>query len=475
MILKNAAAADGQEDNTDFAAASIGFYMRVAALPDATSHVFQFINNASAIQAYIALTSGGLLAVGQASGAPAATGTSVIALDTWYLVEAIYDDVADTLSVKLDGTAEPNLTGVTVASGGVNGSLFGSSEAGGIPSTVGFDINFDDVVIETDNTLANIDFPGANDVARLLPAATATDDDWLLGAGSDKVDAVTNDDQNSGFIISLGAASEQTFTLASSASSGITGTIKAVELAVSVRRDTTISALTTRLRQGANVDDSGSSSPGTSFNGRLKIYEQDLTATDWTTAALDVLEAGVTHSSVVTNRCTVVVLQVAFAPGGGMANSTYLDQVANLTGPLKEVTSYTPAAKTVKITSESVGVPNQAINVVAVSVKHVPWGRGTIRGVWNVDKLDTNSFTVSTNPLSYDNMGTSAAVSSFIFNTSTMLDGDQVYTDWIELGCSGKVFELELTQTGNLCWDILGLNVEVRVEGERPAYISGDF
>lgn len=161
-----------------------------------------------------------------------------------------------------------------------------------------------------------------------------------------------------------------------------------------------------------------------------------------------------------------------------MANATIITQFEMLTGALKAVTNYSPKVKTVKITSDNLSGGRQAnrpINVIACSIKHTPWGgNGTIKGVWSVDQLVTHNFTIATNPLTLGQMGV-GTTSTFTFNASTMIDGDQVYTHHVPLGESGKLFELELTQTGSQRFDVLGLDLEVGIEDRRPAYLGGGF
>jgi len=153
-------------------------------------------------------------------------------------------------------------------------------------------------------------------------------------------------------------------------------------------------------------------------------------------------------------------------------NSTYITQLELLTGPLRSVTNYSPKAKTVKITSEAFGKPNEAFNVIAVSMRYIPWGTGTLRGVWSFDQLTTNNFSIPANPLGLGLLGT-AGDSSFTFSQSTMVDGNQVYTYYQEIGGSGKIFELYLDQTGAQHWEVLALDLEVEPEGRREAYLEG--
>ena len=462
ILLGHKFNADGTEDSTDYNAAVVRFYFYVNSLPVAGSERVYSMLGAGAERSYITLSSAGVLSL------EGTAGTTALAVGNWYRVEVFYENGQSTI-LRLNGTVEATAAGAS--SGTVGQSLFGSL----LPVTVSYDIFFDDFVAETAAAAASIDYPGPGQILALFPEAEGTDTGgWT--ATTTIPDSTATDDGDTSLILSPAAGnSPQTVTVQDSTTVGITGTIHAVQLQMAVKRNTTITSVKTRLRQGGNLDESAASSTGTSYNARLKLYTQDLSPADWTPSALDSIEAGIFHDSIAQTRCTALNVQVSFlAAPGASSNSTILDQIALLTGTLDSVTSYDPVVKTVKITSEDIGVDNQAINVVAVSIRHIPYGRGTLKGVWNVDKLDTSSFTINANPLKYSNMDT-AGNSSFVFGASTMMDGEQIYTDYVQLGCSGKIFELELTQNGNLCWDILGLEFEIRPDGRRPAYIDGEF
>ena len=144
-----------------------------------------------------------------------------------------------------------------------------------------------------------------------------------------------------------------------------------------------------------------------------------------------------------------------------------------MTGAFWETTDYSPRIRTVQITSEALGVPNEALNVIACSIRYIPWGAGTIRASYWMDYLTTQGFDLPANPILYQNVGATTATSTFEFSASTMVDEEQVYTKHFLINQSGKFFQIEFTQTGSQLMRLLALDLEVKTEGRREAYLDG--
>jgi hypothetical protein len=56
-----------------------------------------------------------------------------------------------------------------------------------------------------------------------------------------------------------------------------------------------------------------------------------------------------------------------------------------------------------------------------------------------------------------------------------MVDGQQVYTEYLPIQGSGKIFELSLTQEGDRDMEILALDFDLQPEGRKPSYLRVQY
>jgi hypothetical protein len=303
-------AADGSEDSTDLDYAAMSVRIRIdGSLPGTDDVKLMTIRNvATTIQAYIAITSSGNLAVGT-SGSPTDTGTTVLLADTWYRIGWRY--AAGVLSVRIDGVAETLLTDVSVNSGGVQSTGFGPAAG----DEADFDMNVDDIVVETDAVSANVGWPGDLRVYRMLPEYEGTDDAAGWVATTTIPEGVTNDDNYTNYVLTdTTVDSAQTVTVEDAATSGIAGAIACVQHgAMNARKIAGINSTDTlRTRVGSTVDESDSFISGPQFLDHVKVFQQDFDASaDWTTTTIGNIELGITHKSSAETAWSCAVLQVA--------------------------------------------------------------------------------------------------------------------------------------------------------------------
>lgn len=463
--------ADGSPDETtNFAAVSFIFYIRMVAYPDTSGRiVWELLNAALTAKSVVTMSTGGVLTW---DGSP---GLTAFPLGEFVEVKGIYDEVTGLITVYLNGNVEFNAIAVTTADP-VNRIRFGKAAAAGT-----YDYIVDDVVFEAAASVASIEVPSSTRVFPIL-----TDGDGFYD-GVFITSPVTNPsftlvqppyDGDSSLIADSAGSDNQSYTLQDTATAAIVQTIQAVQFHAMARHNGGISNYRIFARGGDPVTD-----VDLVTNDQNASYEQicscrqlsPFTSAAWTLTEIDNMEFGFRGVAIATQvRCSLMVLQVAFSPDPGTGvDQTFLDQAALVTGPLRGVTNYSPELRTVRITSEALGVPDDAFNIIACSIRHVPSGVGVIRGEWFFDQGAHVSFTLHNNPLRSGLMGTSE--SSFIFNESEMVDGYQVYTEYVPIEDSGKVFELTLTQEGSRGLEILGITFDIELEGKREKYLDGEF
>jgi hypothetical protein len=218
---------------------------------------------------------------------------------------------------------------------------------------------------------------------------------------------------------------------------------------------------------------------GTAFTYQASMRQTSpFTGLAWTATELGSVVVGIyanLSASAFFKETTMAVMVDTDTEPGATVDDTFLQEALYPRGVLRSVTNYNPELKTVRITSEAYGVPNEAFNIIAISIRHVPSGVGVIRGVWSFDQNATASFTMHNNPLRDAVMRDTVANSSFILDESLMVDGQQVYTEYIPIGDQGKIFELSLTQEGSNCMEILAIDVDLQPAGRQPAYLEAQF
>lgn len=297
------------------------FAFRYATKPASASEEFAGVRRSGAEQATLRLTSTGTILLFQNSDlvtTPVATGTAVLAADTWYYIVGriqtsgtgayaihLYTGDACVLLESLTGTGD---FGVANSEGFRLGKITNRNGNG-------VDFFYDDVAIDD----AALPAPGGR-VYNLMPNANGTNTAWNAGTGASdylELDDTLPADNDTTYIKNPAAASISTFNLQNVAGVGITGTVQGVKPWAKIREDTSVtSSQFLRLISGGTTSDNATGFNGTTTYVWLhKFHATDPnTAAAWTLAALDAIEVGVREANAVADRCTAVGAQVYFDP-----------------------------------------------------------------------------------------------------------------------------------------------------------------
>lgn len=146
------------------------------------------------------------------------------------------------------------------------------------------------------------------------------------------------------------------------------------------------------------------------------------------------------------------------------------------TGDLDSQTTYTSDLKTIKFTSEHLGIPNAQINLMGVYLKIVPSGNDSLYFTCTADNQfdEQRTFTVATNPFSYPLLNSFTLASSANDSTaSTLARDDDPFTLYEQVDISGKSIEVQIQTTGSRLVDtqLIGLEGEFIVEEKNPEYV----
>lgn len=159
-----------------------------------------------------------------------------------------------------------------------------------------------------------------------------------------------------------------------------------------------------------------------------------------------------------------------------------LTRIALLSGVSGGVTTFTSSLKTVKISSEHFGVPNEMIQIDEVSFKYLPPGATTVTVNWEFDGKGIQSVTFLQDPFSYPVMGDTTANTVFLLASSqsdtTASDLprlDDVYIQQLTVNQQGKSAEFSISVNGRNDFRPIGFEVKGHVAGRQAAYIGGIY
>lgn len=250
-----------------------------------------------------------------------ATGTTALALNTWYRIEVRGGTgAAANWEVRIDGTTEISGTGDLTTTN--NGRL----QLGKVANRNGNSVDFfyDDVAVD------NATWPGAGQIEIMQPDANGFYTGFSAGAGVGDwrdLDEMPTDGDTT-YLKSTANGNAVTVNLESAANAGISGTVKCVKtLSSTVRDGAANSTMQARIRSGSTDATSGNAGVLGSYGLRAaRLLETDpATGAAWTIAGLDGVEAGVVDNDATDRmRVSTVALAVDFVPGG----TTYLQSVA---------------------------------------------------------------------------------------------------------------------------------------------------
>jgi hypothetical protein len=291
------------------------FYFRYATKPAANNEPFMLVADDDVspnIKMELRLNSAGnILVYDQAGTGLLATGATALAQDTWYLIEfSCGNGASAAYEVKIDGVSEVSGTGNLQADNA--GRVYLGKWVNRNGQTV--DFFYDDVA------LSDSGFIGAGQSIMLLPNAVGTYDAFSIGAGAgakyEQLDDVPHDSSTT-YIVTSGAAGQaQTVGFQTMASAGVYGAVNAVKAIFYLAHSGVTGQVQTRVTSGGSDFDSidiGTTS-GT-YSEVERFYATDpATASAWSRAGVNAIEAGIEERDTDPSRWTFAGLLVDYIP-----------------------------------------------------------------------------------------------------------------------------------------------------------------
>lgn len=322
-----AIAASGATGAANAANAYTRFYFRYATKPSADNEEIFRARNGVSIKFQLRLNSSGNLVALDSALSTLATGSTVLAQDTWYRIEVLVGTGASAnWEVKIDGVTEISGTGNLLASNNTRWNVGKTTNYNGRS----VDFFFADILVSDSG------YPGPGQCLALTPNAEGNyNSTWTLNAtGSTagthyaEVDDLPEDGDTS-YLLSTGSAGDaQTVNLTSTATAGISGTINCAKAYAVVKRDGgTNGSVKVRIRSGTTDSDTTGSASTSAYGWLGKLAEVDpSTSAAWGTSGLDGAEVGAVENSVNKTRLTAAYLFVDFtaAAGGGTSVPVFM-------------------------------------------------------------------------------------------------------------------------------------------------------
>lgn len=307
-------------NTTGFNTASLWtrFYFRIATAPAANEEQFYVVlDTAGSDKAYFTINSARNIKSYNNAGTLVATGTTVLALNTWYLIETLTSTGAGTqpYEIKINGSVE--LTGSMNMLTNNHGSVRLGKGSNLFSQAIDF---FYDDFQANDSA-----YPGDGSILVMTVDSNGSTESWIAGdavcTGNNAncwqgVDEIPTDDDTT--YVQNTTSGAALFNFISSSTAGISGTINSVKLFTRFREVVDGSAATVvRIRSNATNSDSASNNIGTSFVNRFRLLNIDPnTSAAWTTTGLDAVEGGVNEGTALqVDRLTSVNMQVDFLAG----------------------------------------------------------------------------------------------------------------------------------------------------------------
>lgn len=309
-------------------------YFRYATKPASGDEEIMRTETATGVfKGSLRLDSAGNLSQFQADDTSVATGSTVLAQDTWYRLDWRMGTGAGTAAYELliDGVSE--FSG-TMTSATNNAVLKLGKSVDKNNNTVQF--YYDDLWID------NAAFIGSHAVLGLIPTANGSTMAWTSGTGSSdyqEVDEVPT--SGTDYVMSTGNAGDVAlFDMQDSATVGITGTIYGVFAFTRNREDTSVTSATNiRIRSGSTNSDNGTSLNGTTtFISLYRFLATDPdTSAAWTTSGVDGVEAGLIENNAVAVRLASVRVQVSFLASAAAGPANLKSYNTNLAANIKSI------------------------------------------------------------------------------------------------------------------------------------------
>lgn len=302
-------AAGGRDTACSVATLYTRFYFRYATKPASGSEIlYQARTSGDSVKFSLRLNSSGNLVAYDSAGSLLATGSTVLAQDTWYRIEPMVGTGASAnWAVQLNGVTEISGSGASLNASN-NGRLFLGKVTD--VSSQSVDFFYDDFAMD------DAGYPGEGKIVRLVPNANGSTMQWTTGTGSSNYLEVDDVPMGVGsYVKNTGAANEVAlFDLTDSSAAGISGTIRAVRPMVQARLDAAgTSAFSMRTRSGTTNTDlvAQALTTGGAYISTTYATDPD-TAGAWSTSAIDALEVGGIEANAVSTRLQDVHVYVEY-------------------------------------------------------------------------------------------------------------------------------------------------------------------
>lgn len=275
-----------------FAQLPVGAFGRVALLYDTTAF--------GSFLAQVVLNAAGKLEVRNSANTVLATGTTTLAVNTWYFIEArfTFNGASSIVEVRLNGVSgEIASTTVTLGSTACGAIRF-LDERGG-PSTffwgASVNIDHDDFYVLDTSGSDNVSFLGDVHVETVYPSADGANDQWTPDTGSNSADRVDENepDNDTTYIADATVGHKTTFDMGTLAV--LSGSVFGVQTNLYARKDDAATRqIAPVVRQGGSDFDGSTVTLGVSYADFSQIYENDPSdAADWTVGKVNSAEFGV--------------------------------------------------------------------------------------------------------------------------------------------------------------------------------------
>ena len=275
----------------------VGFFLTSASggSPGAANHTIVTLKTGAGAAVASVGTDGSAHLTVSNSGGVVATGTVVIALDTWYYVEA-------KIVVGSSGSCELHLNGVSGEIASTTAS-FGTTNIGQVrfaqPGNNLSDLFLDDLyLLDTTGAAPQNDFLGDVTVETLYPNGDGTHQDWTpsaAGAHFSKVNesSGTYPDGDTTYVSDVNPGDIDTYTVGSLAA--LTGSVFGVATNLYARKDDAAGRQIAPVIREAATDHVGATTVGltTSYLFYRQLYQLDPAGAAWTIASVNGAEYGV--------------------------------------------------------------------------------------------------------------------------------------------------------------------------------------
>lgn len=294
----------------------LGNYFRFSAIPTSQADLVNFVTSTSSIKLTVGISSSGKILAVDPAGTIFGTGTTTLLANTWYLIEVLCGTgTTANWEIKINGISEISGTHnlLTVNNAGI---LYGANNFDPTDGTVFY---VDDIII------SNSSYVGAQATLLSLPTAEGFYTAWTASSGT-KVSCVNTvpQDGDTAYISDTVVADAETFTMQSSATVGVSGTINSVKGTTFPRRfGAGASSYIMRMRNGSTDSDNSALTTGAGYVNNSRLLNTDPnTGSAWTTSGFDTIQVGGVNNNVGGNRVTGVYAMVNFTAGSGPSVKT---------------------------------------------------------------------------------------------------------------------------------------------------------